>query len=134
MQITENIRSFIYHARRRGRSCEVIAEALVDFSGEDFTAGDVKMIWQTMVETGWVSKKRARSKRDSALPSSSEPIFDRLDLMKRSIYHLVDLKRAGHSPTRTEYVISAEGRGVRYRTADTCSYVGSSMASCAEEV
>lgn len=134
MQITENVRSFIYNSRRHGRSHDVIAQALVDFSGDDFTAADVEMIWQTMIESGWVKKKRACKRSDHPIPSSKEPVHDRLELMRRNVMHLVDLKRAGNSPKRTEYRITPEGKGVRYRTVDTSSYIGSSAASCAAEV
>ncbi|MEN9393200.1 MAG: hypothetical protein RLZZ104_1543, partial [Pseudomonadota bacterium] len=66
--------------------------------------------------------------------AGEDPAAERRRLQQASIMHLVDLKRAGHSPTRTEYKITPEGHGVRYRTTDTCSYIGSSAASCAAEV
>lgn len=48
-----------------------------------------------------------------------------------SIWHLVDLKRAGHSPTRTELDIASNGlaRAV-VNGHELMSYVGSSAASC----
>lgn len=66
-----------------------------------------------------------------------EMYFRRLSFAARwaSILHLVDLKRAQHSPTRTEYDIPSDGVLTRrYRpTCDTQSYLGSVSAICAEQ-
>ena len=35
-------------------------------------------------------------------------------LMRQNIMHLVDLKRAGHSPTKTEHALPPEGPGKRF--------------------
>lgn len=55
------------------------------------------------------------------------------EMIRASVFHLIDLKRAGHSPTRTELSI-ASGDRVRHfsRAAERASYVGSAAAMCAE--
>jgi hypothetical protein len=45
-------------------------------------------------------------------PTSAEQQW--LDSRRRNIMHLVDLKRAGHSPTQTEFSIPHHGLPVRF--------------------
>jgi hypothetical protein len=47
-----------------------------------------------------------------------------------SCLHLLDLKRAGHSPRRTEYVISSERHLVARSYAHRGSLIGSPAALC----
>ena len=55
-------------------------------------------------------------------------------LRKATIEHLLDLKRAGHSPTRTEYVIGSDGLPRRLDTGMPArSYCGSPSALLAGE-
>lgn len=57
----------------------------------------------------------------------------KLRLMKASQNHLIDLKRAGHSPTRTELNISHEPGARRIpRRLGEFSFTGSQAAMCAD--
>jgi hypothetical protein len=47
-----------------------------------------------------------------------------------SCLHLLDLKRAGHSPRRTEYVIASERHLVARSSAHRGSLIGSPAAMC----
>lgn len=51
-----------------------------------------------------------------------------------SMLHLLDLKRAGHSPTRTEYQIGSDGSLRREAPIYYSSSVGSPASLCAESV
>lgn len=54
-------------------------------------------------------------------------------LIKASVWHLIDLKRAGHSPRRTELVLAVDGAlPQRFSTAAASSSCGSPAASCVE--
>lgn len=136
MQWTDERRTYLFTARRRGRSTAEIAVTMSDWYAEEITEADLNTLWQNMIDTGWVKRKRAEidGKRKQHPFAGEDPAAEKRRLMNASILHLVDLKRAGHSPSRTEYKITPEGKGVRYRTVDTSSYIGSSAASCAAEV
>lgn len=58
---------------------------------------------------------------------------ERKKLRDASIMHLVDLKRAGHSPRQTELVNPPEAGGFRHfdRSSASVSLIGSPAASCA---
>jgi hypothetical protein len=97
---------------------------------------DVQDLWRDMERSGWIkareaAKKRARNQQSKNY-EGQEWQADRRKLIEANVYHLVDLKRAGHSPRRTELKISVEGAGVRYSTTATSSYLGSSAAACAD--
>jgi hypothetical protein len=49
---------------------------------------------------------------------------------RASILHLLDLKRAGHSPRFTEYKIETGDVGKYYPKPSSQSYLGSPAASC----
>lgn len=50
-----------------------------------------------------------------------------------SVWHLIDLKRAGHSPTCTELRIEGEAYSTRrFAPAPTASSIGSPAAMCSE--
>jgi hypothetical protein len=55
----------------------------------------------------------------------------RIEGIVSSWLHLVDLKRAGHSPAQTEYDISDDSLQ-HFPLTQSRSYIGSSAASCAE--
>jgi transposase-like protein len=77
--------------------------------------------------------RRSTSMGCSDLPMDAEAItLRRLRDMKANIWHLVDLKRAGHSPRFTEMRNTPESPGRRYIHAEHSSYIGSSAAMCAE--
>lgn len=60
--------------------------------------------------------------------------YDPIELQIANIMHLVDLKRAGHSPTRTELAIRPSDTPVRVRKASqygVMSMTGSPAAYCA---
>lgn len=136
MHWTDERRTYLFRARRQGRTTAQIATAMSDWYAEEITEAQIDGLWRNMIDTGWVKKRRAESDRARKKHpfAGEDPAAERARLKTASILHLVDLKRAGHSPTRTEYKIAPEGHGVRYRTTDTCSYIGSSAASCAAEV
>jgi hypothetical protein len=136
MQWTDERRTYLFTARRQGRTTAEIAVTMSDWFLEEITEADLDKLWNDMIATGWVKKKRRQldAFRKKHAFAGEDPAAERARLKTASILHLVDLKRAGHSPTRTEYKIAPEGHGVRYRTADTSSYIGSSAASCAAEV
>lgn len=136
MHWTDERRTYLFTKRRAGRQMADIAAAMSDWYCEEITEADVDALWQHMLDSGWVKSRRNRMDaiRKKHAFAGEDPAAERRRLISANIYHLVDLKRAGHSPTRTEYTISTEGKGVRYRTVDTCSYLGSSAASCAMEV
>ncbi|MDR3449543.1 MAG: hypothetical protein P4M15_07340, partial [Alphaproteobacteria bacterium] len=55
------------------------------------------------------------------------------DLAFANVGHLIDLKRSGHSPTRTEYDIPPEDQTRRFVPASpVASYVGSPAAICSD--
>lgn len=136
MQWTDERRTYLFTKRRAGRKMADIAVAMSDWYSEEITEADLDALWQNMISTGWVKKKRNQldAFRKKHAFAGEDPAAERRRLVKANILHLVDLKRAGHSPTRTEYVITAEGKGVRFQKADTSSYIGSSAAACAMEV
>jgi hypothetical protein len=86
-----------------------------------------------MLESGWVARRRSKERKSLDPFAGEDPAAEKRRLVRANILHLVDLKRAGHSPTRTEYVISAEGKGVRYATTPTSSYLGSAAYTCVQE-
>lgn len=55
-----------------------------------------------------------------------------LQLEAASMLHLLDLKRAGHSPKRTEARVDPEGIGQRFSVTSHGSYCGSPAAMIAE--
>jgi hypothetical protein len=131
----DKTRNFLFNLRRRGRTFEACAETISEWFDEPVSAADVEAWWDEMTASGWVAKKRAETKRKDVSPFAGEdPALVRKRLMEANIRHLIDLKRAGHSPRRTEYRIAPEGNGVRFRMADTSSYLGSSSALCVEAV
>ena len=136
MHWTDERGNYVYTKRRTGRQMADIAASMSDWYSEEITEADLDALWQNMLDTGWVKRRRNRmyAERKKHAFAGEDPAAERRRLMIANIYHLVDLKRAGHSPTQTEFTISTEGKGVRFRTVDTCSYLGSSAASCAMEV
>lgn len=136
MQWTDDRRTYLFTARRRGKTTAEIATTMSDWFLEEITEAQLDALWENMIESGWVKKKRASldAARKKHAFAGEDPAAEKRRLINANIYHLVDLKRAGHSPRRTEYRIDPEGPGVRYPTVDTHSYIGSSAASCAAEV
>jgi hypothetical protein len=136
MQWTDERKTYLFTARRRGKTTAQIAVTMSDWFLEEITEAELDALWQSMIDSGWVKKKRHQldAFRKKHVFAGEDPAAEKRRLVNANILHLVDLKRAGHSPTRTEYKIAPEGHGVRYRTTDTCSYIGSSAASCAAEV
>lgn len=81
-----------------------------------------------MVKEGWnKSAKRIRSEFDVSVAG------ERLENVVSCLLHYVDLRRAGHHPSRTEYAIEREGSPRRIRpTAEVRSFIGSSASSCSD--
>lgn len=71
----------------------------------------------------------------SVITGSDLPKGPHLDLLEANVAHLIDLKRAGHSPSATEYNVPAEDQVRHFCAADRiASYMGSSAAMCADNV
>lgn len=134
MQWTDQRKEFLFYQRRRGRSFAEAAQNMSDFFHEEITTEEIEQLWNEMLRAGWVKNRRARERKSLHPFAGEDPAAEKKRLIHANILHLIDLKRAGHSPKRTEYIITAEGKGVRYRMADTSSYIGSSAAACAAEV
>lgn len=75
---------------------------------------------------------RLRKDFDSLAPTPKLE-NSRLDNMRAGVWHLIDLKRAGHSRFKTEYNIPP-GDNVRahYSQIEPRSYAGSSALACSE--
>lgn len=60
--------------------------------------------------------------------------YDLFELRRANVLHLVDLKRAGHSPARTEFRIEPDRTIVRpiARELVTASPIGSSAGLCVD--
>ena len=132
----ETNRIHLYALKSRGRDFGTCAATLSDLTGDDIAVEDVVALWNAMENSGWIkareaAKKKARNQKSKSY-DGKEWQADRKALMEANIWHLVDLKRAGHSPTRTEFQISPEGKGVRYATVATSSYLGSSASACVD--
>ena len=69
------------------------------------------LVDKTLSNTSRAVKERLRRERGNALSAQ-----------QASIWHLIDLKRAGHSPTRTELKISPEGVGQRFAPEPSLTY------------
>lgn len=58
--------------------------------------------------------------------------YEQTYLMRATLEHLLDLKRAGHSPSVTEFKIPPDNCAKRLEKALGASYIGSSAAMCVE--
>jgi hypothetical protein len=132
MIVNETVRNFLFNQRRHGRDFATCAANLSDWFAEEITADEVEALWNEMIAAKWVAQKRNHQPKSKHPFAGEDPAAEKVRLKNANIMHLVDLKRAGHSPTRTEYVISAEGKGVKYATTPTSSYLGSAAATCVE--
>lgn len=116
----------------KGVTHEAAATALTFALREEVTLNGVRSCWDDIVQSGWMTgrKEFGGKLRTAHDPSPVEVMHD---LKRRSLLHLLDLKRAGHSPTRTEYRIGRDGAPrILAATCQTRSYCGSSAATCAE--
>lgn len=141
----EHTRTMLYLLKSKGGTEDTIADTMSTLLEQEVTADDVVMLWADMHSSGWIkarelSRKRAQYQRSKNY-KPQEWQADRNALIEANVMHLIDLKRAGHSPRfitptsrpgATELRITAEGKGVRYRTADTSSYLGSAAGLCAD--
>lgn len=131
MHWTDERREYLYKIRRR-RSAAECAEIMSDWYAEEITASEIDAFWQDMLDSGWLARKRKHKPKSKHPFAGENPEAEARRLKIATIMHLIDLKRAGHSPTRTEYVISAEGKGVKFATVQTSSFLGSAAATCVE--
>jgi hypothetical protein len=113
----------------KGLSYRAVAEALGRTEGAVRTA-------KTRAGIGTI-RKAGRPSAD--LTQRGEKVerhmrrMERLDLMRSTYLHLLDLKRAGHSPRSTELHNPSDGGApVSFQREPLLSLVGSSAASCAE--
>ena len=130
----ERTKTMLFLLKGRGRPDDVCAQTLSDLLDQEITETDVLSLWANMEATGWIAKRLKAKKNHKSRKDQPHEDFigERRRLIEANIYHLIDLKRAGHSPSRTELTITTEGAGVRYPTAPVSSYIGSSAGMCAE--
>jgi hypothetical protein len=132
---TDKERNALFNLQSRGKSMDECAAIFGDILDEPVSPEDLSLLWVDMRTSGWIKKKRWKKKALSRHDDPIEPsdtATARHKLRQANLMHLLDLKRAGHSPTRTELKISSEGAGIRLPTAEIWSYMGSSAASCVE--
>lgn len=96
-----------------------------------------KLIGQTLGMTAVGVFQRLKRMREAGmdLPNTFQPKLGldsnaERDPRRASILHLLDLKRAGHSPTQTEFLITSERPLARSSYIHHGSLVGSSAAMC----
>lgn len=132
----EHTKTMLYLLKSKNRPNDAIAETMSTLLEQPVTVDDVVFLWADMNSGGWIKEREAAKKRARNQASKNytpqEWQDDRRKLVEANVMHLVDLKRAGHSPRRTELKITVEGAGRRYSTAATSSYLGSSAAACAD--
>ena len=132
---TDKERNALFNLQSRGKSMDECATIFGDILDEPVSPEDLSLLWVDMKSSGWIKKRRWKKRqlsRNDPPVEGCDTAAERHKLRQANLLHLLDLKRAGHSPRRTEYRIAPEGNGIRLPTAETCSYLGSSAAACAE--
>ena len=95
--------------------------------------------WRSLMEEGvrrraWLRMAQREPGSPQGLQFRGDASVDFHHVAMANVWHLIDLKRAGHSPTRTELPIGRE-EYAPFRMgyyADTRSTVGSPASSCAD--
>jgi hypothetical protein len=90
----------------------------------------VNAIRHKLSRLSMVCETRSEARRQGRADEKSA--CQRIGLIEANIWHLIDLKRAGHSPTRTELNVCSFGGPVRYSLPLADGISTSPAALCAE--
>lgn len=107
------------------RACATVSSRLFHYP---IDSDEIARVWGIMADENWPRRMNSRHKSDFTGPAD-----ERIDNIVSCLLHYIDLRRAGHKPSQTEYAIENEGVPRRIRpTAEHRSYIGSSSSTCAD--
>ena len=127
---------FLCALKKRNYSNARIAKRLTDKLRLVISAAMVLDCWHRLIDLGYFDDKPEFERVvDKTIKNRSRKLNNSAHCPRRAtLLHLLDLKRAGHTPTKTELKIESDFWPKRLATSnDFMSYCGSHAAMCAME-
>lgn len=128
---------FVCALKKRNYSNDRIARRLSDKLYLVISEAMVLDLWNRLIDLGYFEDKPEFDRVVSKTNKNRNRIMGNAAHCPRraSLLHLLDLKRAGHSPTKTELKIESDFWPKRLSEINSLrSYTGSHAAMCAMEV